>query len=543
MRNERPERWAKTVGPLLYGESMFESQLHGLDAAMTMSLVSHAHRVVVEQECALLDLAAHWADLQHPARESAMTPTLPGGEQARLLGGDGTPQVLEFAAAELGARMETTTGSARSLMADALDLRHRLPELWALIRAGRLRVWRARKVSVATRHLSLDAARQVDGAVAPLVVSLPWNRFEALLAAKIIEADPKAAEEQAKIWEAERFVRSRNSDQSGLRLLIARANAGDVIWFMATVNRIADILHLRGDFDSADARRSKAIGILAQPALALQLLWEFRGQQRPAVEPQRSDELIDNQPDPLPDRPIESPTDNVPEEAVPDPVMPDPVALSPDRQLIVQPTGLDHRLLRPQVVLNVHLSHEALLASLANGPGGTGCGPARIEGVGSVTLGQLQRLLAQTACEVTVQPVIDPEKTPPTDAYEVPRRMREAMFLRMPASCFPFSARASRRVDLDHTMPYRTLDRGGPPGQTAIGNLGPLSRSEHRLKTHSRWRVRQPEPGVYLWRSPTKAHYLVTNAGTFTLGDGSFAKIIWDATAARAALPGEDTTA
>ena len=92
-------------------------------------------------------------------------------------------------------------------------------------------------------------------------------------------------------------------------------------------------------------------------------------------------------------------------------------------------------------------------------------------------------------------------------------------------------------------MPYRTLDRGGPPGQTAIGNLGPLSRSEHRLKTHSRWRVRQPEPGVYLWRSPTKAHYLVTNAGTFTLGDGSFAKIIWDATAARAALPGEDTTA
>jgi len=528
----------RNVRALFYSERMFDSSVSGLDAAMTVSLVSRAHRRVLEQECLLLDLAAHWADLNHPASQSSMEQTLPGGERARTLGGEGTPQVLEFAAAELGARMETTTGSARVLMADALDLRDRLPELWQQIRAGRLRVWQARKVAAATRHLSVDAARQVDAAVAELIVSLPWNRFQLVLAAKIIEADPKAAEEQAKIWEAERFVRSRNSDQSGLRLLIARANAGDVIWFMATVNRIADILRLKGDFDSADARRSKAIGILAQPALALQLLWEFRGEQHTAVEPQRSDEPIDNQPDPLPDRPFDAPISNAPEEAVPDRVAP-----STDQELIVQPTGIDIRRLRPQVVLHVHLSHEALLASLANGPAATGCGPARIEGVGPVTLGQLQRFLAQTTCEVTVRPVIDPDDTPPADGYEVPRRMRESMFLRTPASCSPFSARVGRRVDLDHTIPYRSPDHGGPPGQTAVRNLGPLSRSEHRLKTHSRWQVRQPEPGVYLWRSPTRAHYLVTNAGTFTLGDGSFAKIIWDAAEPPAAAAREDTAA
>src|SRR5829696_4950664 len=517
---------------------MFDSSVSGLDAVMTASLISRAHRRVLEQECLLLDLAAHWADLNHPASASPIEQTLPGGEQARTLGGEGTPEVLEFAAAELGSRMETTTGSARALMADALDLRHRLPQLWQQIRAGRLRVWQARKVAAATRHLSVDAARQVDSAVAELIISLPWNRFQLVLAAKIIEADPKAAEERTKIWEAERFVRSRNTEQSGLRLLIARANAGDVIWFMASVNRIADILHLKGDFDSADARRSKAIGILAQPALALQLLWEFRGEQHTAVEPQRSDELIDNQPDPLRDRPIDAPTGNVPEESVPDPVAP-----STDRQLIVQPTGIDIRRLRPQVVLHVHLSQEALLASLANGPGGAGCGAARLEGVGPMTLGQVQRFMAQTACVVKVQPVIDPDSTPPVDAYEVPRRMREAMFLRTPAGCFPFSARLGRRVDLDHTVPYRPPDRDGPPGQTALGNLGALSRSEHRLKTHNRWRVRQPEPGVYMWRSPTNAHYLVTNAGTFTLGDGNFAAIIWSATAPPAAPASEETAA
>jgi hypothetical protein len=102
---------------------------------------------------------------------------------------------------------------------------------------------------------------QVDAAVAGSIMGLPWGRFETLLAAKIIQPDPRAAEDQAKIWEAERFVRAGRSRQSGLKLLIAKANAGDVIWFLATINRIAEILRLK-------ARRSKAIGILAQPALA-----------------------------------------------------------------------------------------------------------------------------------------------------------------------------------------------------------------------------------------------------------------------------------
>ena len=253
---------------------------------------------MLEHECALMELATHWADLNHPDSQPPLAKPLPGAEQGRQLGGQGTPEVLEFAAAELGARMETTVGSARALLADALDLRHRLPELWQLILSGRVASWRARKVAQATRHLSRDAAMHVDAAVAPSIVGLPWGRFEALLTAKIIEADPKAAEEQAKIWEAERFVRAGRTSQSGLKLLIAKANAGDVIWFMATVNRIAEILRLQGDMDSADVRRSKAIGILAQPALALQLLWEFRNEQRPAAEPQQPDEPIDNEPNP-----------------------------------------------------------------------------------------------------------------------------------------------------------------------------------------------------------------------------------------------------
>ncbi|HET9778159.1 MAG TPA: hypothetical protein VFP81_02615, partial [Propionibacteriaceae bacterium] len=103
---------------------MFDSRAGGPDAATTLSLVGQARRQVLEQECALVELAAHWADLNHPdSQPSSNGKPLPGAEQGRQLGGEGTPEVLEFAAAELGARMETTVGSARGLMADALDLR------------------------------------------------------------------------------------------------------------------------------------------------------------------------------------------------------------------------------------------------------------------------------------------------------------------------------------------------------------------------------------------------------------------------------------
>jgi hypothetical protein len=504
---------------------MFDSQTGGADAATTLSLVSRAHRQVRQHECALVELAAHWADLHHPDSQASAERTLPGAEQGRQLGGDGTPEVLEFAAAELGARMETTIGSAQALMADAVDLRHRLPELWQLILAGRVASWRARKVAQATRHLSRDSAMQVDAAVAPWIVGLPWGRFETLLTAKIIEADPRAAEEQAKIWEAERFVRAGRTGQSGLKLLIAKANAGEVIWFMATVNRIAEILRLQGDLESAEVRRSKAIGILAQPALALQLLWEFRNEQRPAAEPQQPGEPIDNEPNP----PLES-------SAVPPPAEPFQAAAAnlpetesreemPDSALVVRPSGVDHRKLRPQVMLHIHLSHEALLATAADATA-LGGGVGRLEGIGPVTLGHVRRFLADTDCDVQVQPVIDPQDATPVDGYEIPRRIREAMFLRMPASCFPYAA-GSHRIDLDHTKPYLPPARGGPPGQTGVHNLGPMTRLEHRIKTHSRWRVRQPEPGVWIWRSPHRFYYIVTNAGTQYLGSGPFARGIW----------------
>jgi hypothetical protein len=250
--------------------------------------------LVRQQECKLLELEANWADLHHPDSQAPAEKTLPGAEQGRQLGGDGNPEVLEFCVAELGTSIETNYGSARALMADALDLRHRLPELWQLIMAGPVQSWKARKVTQATRHLSRSSAMHVDAAVAHPLPGCHGPGSKPCSPPRSSKPTREQPRSRPKIWEAERFVQAGHTNQNGLRLLIAKANAGDVTWFMATVNRIAEILRLQGDMESADVCRSKAIGILAQPASALQLLRDFRNEQRPAAEPQQLEDPIHN---------------------------------------------------------------------------------------------------------------------------------------------------------------------------------------------------------------------------------------------------------
>jgi hypothetical protein len=102
--------------------------------------------------------------------------------------------------------------------------------------------------------------------------------------------------------------------------------------------------------------------------------------------------------------------------------------------------------------------------------------------------------------------------------------------------CFPYAAAVNRSIDMEHTIPYLSPDRGGPPGQTRRGNLGPHVQRNHRQKTHGRWRVRQPEPGTWLWRSPHGWIYLVNAAGTHPLGNSEFAEMVWHAVSPSPAL-------
>jgi hypothetical protein len=253
---------------------VFENDLVELDAAATLAAAEANEHTLITAETRRLQLAAHWADL-HPG-DAVADSRLPGAEHPVRLGGDGTPTVADFAPAELGCVLKISDGSACRLIGDALDLRYRLPRIWMAAQAGQVPAYQARHIASATRHLTVERAGWVDAQLAPSLGAVSWGRLQTLLEAKILQADPAGAEQQAAAAAAQRFVRLGRTSEHGLKLIIARAAAGHAIWFKATIDRIADILTRQGDTDPVDIRRSKAIGILAQPAQALQLLCQHQ---------------------------------------------------------------------------------------------------------------------------------------------------------------------------------------------------------------------------------------------------------------------------
>jgi hypothetical protein len=133
------------------------------------------------------------------------------------------------------------------------------------VRAPRGCGWPARSPRCARLRGCARTRRWVDAQTTGYVSSLPWARFETLVAAKIVEVDPAAAEQRRVTAAMDRFVRTGQSTEYGLKTLVARATAGEVIFFVAMVDRIATILAEGGDTDPVEVRRSKAIGILATP--------------------------------------------------------------------------------------------------------------------------------------------------------------------------------------------------------------------------------------------------------------------------------------
>jgi Domain of unknown function (DUF222) len=155
-----------------------QARLAELDADATLVEVAGNLQAERRIQGRRLELAAHWADLHAVLPRPGLT--TPGVERLVRLGGDGTPQVGEFAPAELGAVLGVTDHAAGTLVADALDLRHRLPTLWALVQAGQVDGWLARKTADRTRQLTLDAVLRVDPRIAGLVGTLTGRRLKTI---------------------------------------------------------------------------------------------------------------------------------------------------------------------------------------------------------------------------------------------------------------------------------------------------------------------------------------------------------------------------
>jgi hypothetical protein len=438
--------------------------LDELDATQVLlaaqSMAERRRAIEVED----LQLLARWADLHgaDPRRAPGGRRRWDdGGDRLVLVGGEGTPMVQELSLCELATARQVHSLRLRSMLADVLDLRHRLPRTWAVTEELGCDVWVARKVASLSRKLSEDAVHLVDLAVADAIAGESPGRVLELAEAKIIEADRAGHAARVEAERRRRFVGLSRTNEHGLRHVIAKIEAGDALWIDAIVDRVADLLASRPDLRpdlpadlesvTRDELRAVAFGWLARPEDLAELL--------------RHPEA--------------------------------PVADGDEKRV---------RPVRTKAVVYVHLHQAALEGAVG--------GVARVEDLGPMLHQQVTRLLGHANVEVT--PVRDLADQTRVNAYEHPEAVKQRAHLINVNEVFPHATRVSRKVDADHPVPW---DPHGPPGQTGDHNIAPLGRTHHRAKTHLAYRLRQLGPGDYVWTTPHGLHRRVDATGTHVLDD------------------------
>jgi hypothetical protein len=418
-----------------------------------------------------LVLAAAWADLHPPESiHDAASFTVPGCEHEEPIAGEGAPLVAEFCVAELGTTLGITTTAAKRLIGHALELRHRLPRLWAQVHAGQVPAWRARAVADTTIHttpaLTHEAAGFVDAHVAAVAGRVGSAQLDRLVAETIkrydlATADPASDPEDGYLHVDPRHVTVDTDDvhYAGTLRIEAEVDIADALDLDRALAHHAETQKALGSLLPLDARRAKALGDLARTQTALEL--HVTGE---------SESTESDQP-------------NLPAAR--------------------------------EVVIHAHFDASLSGEQTVFGPTG------RMEnGQRLVLLEQIQSWCADTRTEVTIKPVIDLNTELTAQVYKVPADLREQVQLRDRTCVFPGCARPARRCDVDHIIAYdHDADAEGrlQPGPTITSNLACLCRFHHRLKTHSAWRYEMTAPGIFEWTSPHGHRYRRDHTGTTDL--------------------------
>ena len=414
----------------------------------------------------LLVVAARWADLHPPESiHEAATFTVPGCEHEEPIAGDGAPLVAEFCLAELGTVLGISTTSAKKLVGHALELRHRLPRLWAQVQAGRVPAWRARAVAEATIHttpaLTREAAAFVDAQVAAVAGRVGPAQLDRLVAEAIrrfdlAEVDPAADPEDGYLHVDPRHATIHDDDVhfAGTMRMEAELDIADALDVDRVLAHGAEMRKALGSSEPLAARRAKALGDLARTQTALDLYAHGAGARdvdRPAGRPRGR-----------PARPLRR----------------------------ARSTGCPRS---------------------SDRPGGWRRASASSSSTRSRTGAPTPAPRSPSSPSSTSTPTCRRRRT------RSPTGSASRSFSATATCVFPWCTRPARRGDIDHIDEYdHQAEAEGRPqsGPTRTSNLAALCRFHHRLKTHSAWSYRMTEPGVFEWTSPHGHHYRRDHHGT-----------------------------
>ncbi|MBD8869674.1 HNH endonuclease signature motif containing protein [Nocardioides donggukensis] len=250
-------------------------EVRDLDAEWLLELAEEAEQQSRASERRKLRYAAQWCAL-HPA--------LPDGDAScwgevadcdELLGGEGTPLVAAFTAEPFAAALGVSTRAGMALMADALELEHRLPAIWERVEALEVAPWRARRVAQATVTLSPEAAAHVDRCLAGIVDSCGPGRIDRAVAEAqaLFDAEEQAeAEETARDSWSVRLTHGVGTTAGPLSRWVGTSFL-EVIGDTQVLTDVHDLVCRRaaelgaaGDDDGLEVRKIRALGTIVDQA-------------------------------------------------------------------------------------------------------------------------------------------------------------------------------------------------------------------------------------------------------------------------------------
>jgi hypothetical protein len=186
------------------------------------------------------------------------------GDRPIPLAGQGAPLVSEFAATEYAATLGLSTDAGNSYLGRALELRYRLPRLWARVEAGRVPVWRAFRIADQTMPLPVAGAGHVDRHLAPVAHSCSWAQLDRLVEEALVRFDPETAEQKRRDAAEQRHF-DVNTDQvsyDGTVRVEGELDLADALDLNDAITTGAKQLAALGNTESLDVRRSIAAGDL-----------------------------------------------------------------------------------------------------------------------------------------------------------------------------------------------------------------------------------------------------------------------------------------
>jgi hypothetical protein len=415
-----------------------------------------------------MELAAHWVAL-HPV----LDPSCPDAcfQSPKTLAGEGSPAIDEFTIPDIATMLGLTCDAVGSYLTDVIELRYRLPQLWAGVLAGLVTPWRARRIAQTTLALTREAAGFVDEQTAWCANRLTPSQLERLVDHARARFMPDQLAQETADAQDRRHV-TFDTDQvsfDGTVHLEADLDLPDALGLAEAVAAGAAHQLRLGSTDTLDGRRATALGDLARHQLALGFPDDDDSSGRWLSSDERSEERVETK----------------------------------------APQGAPAT---TRIVLHAHLSADAILRS---GLDSTECLTGFLEQAGGrvLTAEQIAAWCGRPDVTVVVKPVIDLRQRLETGGYTPTDRIRDHVIARDRTCVFPWCGRNARRCDLDHVIPYdhQHPDMGG---QTSTDNLAALCRRHHRLKTHGRWRYTMTDPGVFVWTSPHGHQYLRDHTGS-----------------------------